>query len=128
MRQPVNAGVREKSSQLTGEKLGSAYLSSVGFLKGAYFCSRAGLGNIKEGGAGDTTGKPAAIADGTEGIPDCPDKAGGNGEAEPAGTNDGGGAKGGRIAPGGKGGAPGGAMPGGGMRPGGGKGKPGGGL
>jgi translation initiation factor IF-2 len=111
--------------KLTGEKFGSAYLRSVGFLKGAYFCSRAGLGKINGGGAAAVTGGPA---DGCEGMPDCPGVTGGNGDAEPAGTKDGGGGNGGRILPGAKGGAPGGGMPGGGMKPGGGKGKPGGGL
>jgi hypothetical protein len=124
--QPISSGASERLHKLTGEKLGSAYLSSVGFLKGAYFCSRAGFGNVK-GRTAVMAGEPATVADGTEGIPDCPGITGRNGDAELAGTNEGGGGKGGRILPGGKGGAPGGDMPGGGMRPGG-KGKPCGGL
>lgn len=112
--------------KLTGEKFGSEYLRSVGFLKGAYFCSRTGFGKIKGEGAALAAGGPAGETDGTERTLDCPGVNGGNGDAEPAGTNAGGGGKGGRILPGAKGGAPGGGIPGG-MRPGG-KGKPGGGC
>lgn len=115
--------------QLTGEKFGFAYLSSVGFLKGAYFCSRAEFGKVKGGGAAVAAGGPIAAADGGGGAPDpIPGVTGGNGDAEPAGTKEGGGGNGGRTLPGGKGGAPGGSIPGGGMRPGGGIGKPGGGC
>jgi len=110
--------------KLTGEKFGSEYLRSVGFLKGAYFCSRAGFGKVKGEGAALVAGGPAGETDGTERTLDCPGVNGGNGDDEPAGTNAGGGGNGGRILPGAKGGAPGG-IPGG-MRPGG-KGKPGGG-
>jgi hypothetical protein len=70
-----------------------------------------------------------AVVDGTGGAPGPnPGVSGGNGDAEPAGTKEGGGGNGGRTLPGGKGGAPGGSIPGGGMRPGGGIGKPGGGC
>ena len=98
----------------------------VFFLKGPYFCSSAGLGRTSGGGAGGAAGggcgRPAA--GGAEvGVPFT--GVGGNGEAELAGTNVGGGS-GGWDTPGGNG-TPGGSIPGGGIIPGGGNGKPGGG-
>ena len=103
--------------------MGSAYLRSVFFLKGPYFCSSAGLGRTS-GGGGDGAvsggcGGPAAGGAGV-GVPFA--GVGGNGEPELAGTNVGGGS-GGWDAPGGNG-IPGGSIPGGGIIPGGGSGKP----
>ena len=104
-----------KGRKRTGEKLGSAYFSSVFFLNGVYFCSKARLGSTSGGGRfwADTdpaggTGFPCGSGVGVPlpmtGVP--PPFTPEAGKDEPAGINAGGGPSGGRDMPGWKGGVP----------------------